>query len=233
MISVELILLGIYALLNVGISYSVFFKWEDKRVLVHIKTIFIVLMMPYHFVLKFIKTLIKSGKQEHVAYLFVYYMLSALIVFFSYIVLVGCIARASVNEAFNGVIGFVLVCILIAIFFLCGKLFAYVSTKQLIKGVQKIEIKKQSKVNWRKTLNNKEHRDERKHKFEEEWSIVKRELSYTRIYFYIILTIFILWIPKESGSISELLSNQFMGITTIAALGREAKGQIEKADDIR
>lgn len=31
-----------------------------------------------------------------------------------------------------------------------------------------------------------------------------------------------LWIPKEDGSLQELLINQFLGITTIAALAREA-----------
>ena len=88
--------------------------------------------------------------------------------------------------------------------------------------MQKAKIKKTSKVNWKGTLNDSDHKKEREDIFVEEWDIVKKELEYSKIYFYIILVVLVLWIPKEDGSLQELLINQFLGITTIAALAREA-----------
>lgn len=38
---------------------------------------------------------------------------------------------------------------------------------------------------------------------------------------------FVLCIPKEDGSLTELLVNQYLGVATIAALGREVKGKMK------
>lgn len=100
-----------------------------------------------------------------------------------------------------------------------------------IRREQKEQIKGISKVNWRGTMKDEDHRQARKNKFNCEWNIIKKELEYTRIYVYIILTILVLLIPKESGSLTEMFVNQFLGITTIAALAREAKAK-RKDDDL-
>ena len=97
----------------------------------------------------------------------------------------------------------------------------------MIRSTQRIEIRSKSKNNWRRTLNDVNHKQAREIKFREEWMIVKAELEYTRIYFYIVLMLLVLWIPKELGSLSEQYANQFYGIITIAALAREAKAKKE------
>ena len=61
--------------------------------------------------------------------------------------------------------------------------------------------------------------------------IIVSKFSLYFIIFYIILTILVLWIPKRSGSLTEMFVNQFLGITTIAALAREAKAK-RKDDDL-
>lgn len=180
------------------------------------------LMLPYHIGIKLIKSFLKDTRQEHVSQFFPYYLISLFIVMFTYIFMIKLIAGWKIDDAYNWVAGFMVVFVLLKEFFWCGKFFAYLSTKSVIKSVQKAKIKKMSKVNWRGIMNDELHKQERRDKFEEEWVVVKEELEYTEIYFYIILTVLVLWIPKESGSLSELLSNQFFGITTIAALAREA-----------
>lgn len=97
----------------------------------------------------------------------------------------------------------------------------------MIKSLQRTEVKRTAKINWRGVMKDDEHKKARQDKVEHEWSIVKEELEYTEIYFYIFLTILVLWIPKKAGSLSELLANQFLGITTITALAREAKAKTE------
>jgi len=224
-IALEFMVLGVYALLHASIFYSVYDEWGNHGLLKIIKIILILLMIPYHICLKTIKSFIKDKRQEHVIHLFPYYFISLQITLCLYIFMVKFIVKWKIDKVYNEIVGFVVVFILIKTFFLCGKGFAYLSTKALIKSMQKAEVKRSSKDNWRKKMKDDTHRKERYEKSQREWSIVKEELEYTKIYFYIFLTVLILWIPKESGSINELLSNQFMGITTIAALARETRCQ--------
>lgn len=221
-IGLELIVVGIYALLYVIIFYSERGNWKKHWLLKVVRGFVLFLMLPYHIGIKLIKSFLKDTRQEHVSQFFPYYLISLFIVMFTYIFMIKLIAGWKIDDAYNWVAGFMVVFVLLKEFFWCGKFFAYLSTKSVIKSVQKAKIKKMSKVNWRGIMNDELHKQERRDKFEEEWVVVKEELEYTEIYFYIILTVLVLWIPKESGSLSELLSNQFFGITTIAALAREA-----------
>lgn len=224
----ELVILGIYALLHVFIFYCVRGRWREKGLVKIGKEILIFLMLPYHLCIKGIKAFIRDKRQEHVIHLFPYYLISLLFVSISFVIIGRIISNIGISEVYDEFVGFILVCLFIFEFFLWGKIFAYFLTKSVIKSVQKTEVKRTSKNNWRGTLNNEDHKKERHDKFKEEWEIVKKELEYTKIYFYIILTILVLWIPKEDGSLTALLVNQFLGITTIAALAREAKS---KKDD--
>lgn len=228
-IGFELIILGIYALLHTFIFYCVQGCWKGKCLVKIIKEIFVFLMLPYYLCIKGIKAFIKDKRQEHVMHLFPYYLISLFIVMISFAFVVCIISGLGISEANNEFVGFIIVCCLIFEFFGCGKIFAYFLTKSVIKSVQRAEVKSTSKINWRKTFNDGNHKKERRDKFKKEWEIVKKELEYTKIYFYIILTVLVLWIPKEDGSLTELLVNQFLGITTIAALAREAKAK--KAED--
>ena len=224
--SVELIVLGIYSLLYACIFYSIKNKWKIGKAIV------ICLMMPYHICIKRIKAFIKDSRQEHVSYLLSYYLIGLFIVLATYIFLTGIIARLRFDEGYNWTIGFVVVFILIREFLVCGRVFAYLSTRQLVCSVQKYEIKKISKINWRGVYKDDVHKQERADRIKAEWAIVKEELKYSRIYFYIILTVLVLCMPKESGTISELLSNQFIGITTVAALIRETKNEKQKEEKL-
>lgn len=226
-IGFELIIAGIYALLYVLVFYSERGEWKKHWFLKIIRGLVFLLMLPYHIGIKLIKSFLKDTRQEHVSQFFPYYLISLFIVIFTYIFMIKLIAGWGLDEAYNGIAGFIVVLVLLKEFFWCGKLFAYLSTKSVIMSVQRAEVKRTSKVNWRGTMKDELHKQERYDNFEKEWVVVKEELEYTEIYFYIILTVLVLWIPKESGSLSELLSNQFFGITTIAALAREVKSKKE------
>lgn len=226
-IGFELIVLGTFALLLTFIFYCVQGRWREKRFIKIIKEIFIFLMLPYYLCIKWIKNFIKDKRQEHVTHLFPYYLISLFIVAFLFAFVVGTLYEIGIRVVYNEFVGFIIVCCLIFTFFGCGKFFAYFLTKSIIKSVQRAEVKTTSRTNWRKTFNDEVHKKERQAKFEKEWEIVKKELGYTKIYIYIILTVLVLLIPKKNGSLTELLVNQFLGITAIAALAREAKDKTE------
>ncbi len=226
-LSFELIILGVYALLHTGIFCCVKGNRKEKRLVVVIREVCICLMFPYHLCIKALKTIIRGGRQEHVAGLFSYYLFSLLIVMVSFVTILQIISNCQLSMIFDEFIGFLIVCFLVNEFFICGRVFLYFSTRSVIKSVEKAELKRNSKVNWRETLNNETHKKNRKIKLDKEWKKIKEELWYTEIYFYIILTVFVLCIPKEDGSLTELLVNQYLGVATIAALGREVKGKMK------
>lgn len=224
-IALELIILGAFALLHTFIFCCEQACRQEKYLVKVIKEIFILLMFPYYLCIKWIKAFIKDKRQGHITYLLPDYLLSVFIVIISFAVVVDIIAGVGKSEEINEFLGFIIVFGLIIEFWGCGKVLARFSTKSMIKSVQKAEVKRMSKLNWRVLFNDAEHKKGRKEQFEKEWEIVKKELEYTEIYFYILLTVFVLWLPKEAGSLTELLVNQFLGITTIAALAREAKAK--------
>lgn len=224
----ESVALGIYALLHAFIFYCVRGRWREKSLVKVGKEILVILMLPYHLCIKGIKAFIRDKRQGHVIYLFPYYMLSLIIVSILVIIIGEFISNIEISEVYYEFVSFIIVCLFIFGFLGLGKGFAYLLTKSVIKSVQKTEIKRISKINWRGTLNNETHKKERDDKFNEEWKIVKNELQYTELYFYIILALFVLWIPIEDGTFTTLLVDQFWGITTIAALAREVKS---KKDD--
>lgn len=225
-LSFELIILGGYALLHAFIFCFLKADLKEKRILIVIRESCICLMFPYHLGIKALKTIIRGGRQEHIAGLFSYYMLSLFIVMVSFVLILQIVSSWKPSESFDDLIGFIIVFFLINEFFICGRMFLYYSTKSVIRSVEKAELKRNSKENWRRTLNNSDHKKSRKIKLDKEWEMIKNELGYTELYFYIILTVFVLCIPKENGSLTELLVNQYLGIATIAALGREVKGKM-------
>lgn len=218
-----LIILGIYALLYAFIFICMYGKWSKYWWGRKLKGVLVFLMFPYHVCIKKVKEFIKENRQAHVTYLFPYYLISLLIVLFSYIFLVNVIPKLEFFKGYDELVAFVIVFLLVVEFFGIGKIFSFLLTKSLIWSIQKHKIKSESKVKWRDAM--RQHKQVRKEMFDEEWKIVKEELEYSEIYFYIILNIVILILPKVDGSLGELLSTQLVGITTIAALGREAKSK--------
>ena len=174
-IGTELVILGIYALLHVFIFYCVRGRWKENGLIKVEKEILIILMLPYHLCIKGIKAFIRDKRQEHVIYLFPYYLISLLFVSISFVIIGRIISNIGIGEVYDEFVGFILVCLFIFEFFLWGKIFAYFLTKLVIKSVQRTEVKRTSKNNWRGTLNNEAHKKERHDKFKEEWEIVKNE----------------------------------------------------------
>lgn len=224
-IGIELIILGTYPLLVTFLFYCEQERWGEWRLVRGIEVILILFMLPYHLCMKGIKAFLKDKRQEHVVHILPYYFFSFLAVVVSFVAIVSFVSARGISDVYNECFTFFTVCFLIFEFFGLGKLFAYCITKITIKSVQKYEVKRISKINWRRTLNNEAHKKERRDRLKKEWEIVEKELEYTRIYFYIGFTVLVLCIPKTEGSMSELYINQFMGITAIAALAREAKGK--------
>lgn len=224
-IGIELLILGVYALGYGCLLLCVQEEVSERKVAKIGKEFLVCLLSLYYVCIKIAKKLIKDNRQEHVIYLLPYYCISIFIVLFLFVFVAQFISCLGLSKSYDEVLGFIIVIILVAVFLGLNKGFAYFSTKSLIKSIQKAEVKRTSKVNWRGTLNNSEHKKERKSKFEEEWEIVKEELEYSKIYFYMLLTALILCMPREEGTLMSLLTNQFMGITTIAALGREARAK--------
>lgn len=141
-ISMELIVLGIYALLHAILSCSEHYGWEECRLTRVLRLCVIILIFPYHLCIKTIKRFIKNIRQEHVTHLFPYYLISAIIVMFTYILIINIIAGLKFDEMFNEVIAFGIVLTLLKEFFWVGEKFAYHITKSIIKSVQKAKIKK-------------------------------------------------------------------------------------------
>ena len=131
-------------------------------------------------------------------------------------------------SAYADFVAFMVVVLLIWEFFGLGHFFAFLGTKSVIRSVHKGKIKKVSKKNWRGTMKNPVHKQAQRESFEKEWSIVKEELQYTKIYFYVLFNILVLCIPKGNSEWIKLFFNQFIGITSIAALLREVKSKIEE-----
>lgn len=222
---IVLLFLGVYALVYSCLLFCMQEEVSERKLAKKGKEFLICLMFPYHICIKGAKKLIKDNRQEHVIYLLPYYCISIFIVLFLFVFVAQFISCLGLSKSYDEVLGFIIVIVLVTVFWGMNKGFAYLSTKSLIWSVQKAKVKRTSKGNWRGTLNNSEHKKERKSKFEEEWKTVKKELEYSKIYFYMLLTILIICMPREEGSLMSLLKNQFMGITTIAALWREVRAK--------
>lgn len=218
-----LMVLGTYALLYAFIFFCVYGKCSKYWWVKILKGFFVFLMFPYHVCIKNVKKIIKESKQAHVTYLFPYYLLSLLFVLFSFVFLVKVIPKIEIIKGYDELTAFIIAFFLVVEFFEVGKFFSFLLTKSLVWSIQKYKIKSESKEKWRDAM--KQHKQVRQDMFDEEWKIVKEELEYSEIYFYMILNIVILILPKAEGGLGELLATQLVGITTIAALGREAKSK--------
>lgn len=229
----ELIVLGIYALLYVFIFGCENGRRREYSYVKIIKKILILLILPYHLCMKGISALIKISRQEHVINLLPYYMISLLMVMCPFILIVryGCIYQIF-DTYWAPAWGLAIVALLIVLFFSFGKGLAWLVTKWVIWSVQKAEVKKISTKNIKETLKNKEHKAMRREKLKTEWKLIKKELEYTKIYFYILLTFLVLIIPKQDGTVTAMLVNQFLGIMTITALGREVRSKYDCIENV-
>lgn len=223
-IGVEFLVLGIYGLLS---SCVLFIQIKEKKHIweIWICNMSIALMLPYHMFSKLLNKILKDSGQKHVAYLYPYYLISLLLTLLTAIILIYSWEIYYNIPPFNNIIGLVMAFFFINEYLLFGKKFAKWLIKLEVDKVQIDEIREKSMINWYRTFKDPIHKKNRQSRFKEEWKTVELELEYTKIYFYIILTVLVLCIPKSNSNI-DIIVNQFMGVMTITALGREVRAKI-------
>lgn len=224
-IGVEFLVLGIYGLLS---SCVLFIQIKEKKHIweIWICNLSIALMLPYRMFSKLLNKILKDSRQKHVAYLYPYYLISLLLTLLTAIILIYSWEIYYNISQFNNIIGLVMAFFFINEYLLLGKKFAKWLIKLEVDKVQIDEIREKSMINWYRTFKDPIHKKNRQSRFKEEWKTVELELEYTKIYFYIILTVLVLCIPKSNSNI-DIILNQFMGVVTITALGREVKAKID------
>lgn len=223
-IGVEFLVLGIYGLLS---SCVLFIQIKEKKHIweIWICNLSIALMLPYRMFSKLLNKILKDSEQKHVAYLYPYYLISLLLTLLTAIILIYSWEIYYNILPFNNIIGLVMAFFFINEYLLFGKKFAKWLIKLEVDKVQIDEIREISMINWYRTFKDPIHKKNRQSRFKEEWKTVELELEYTKIYFYIILTVLVLCIPKSNSNI-DIILNQFMGVMTITALGREVRAKI-------
>lgn len=122
----------------------------------------------------------------------------------------------------------ILVVLIILTFFYLSKIMICELERLYIYLEEKRIVKSKSKINYRKTLNDNLHLEQRQKKYAKRMTIINRELDYSRIYFYLIVNIILLCIHIDPSDIyGTLFKNTFLGVTTLAALIREVQSRYE------
>ncbi|MFR1024749.1 MAG: hypothetical protein ACLSFF_17915 [Roseburia intestinalis] len=88
-------------------------------------------------------------------------------------------------------------------------------------------MKRESKNNWRGTMKDELYRNERKENMRKEWEVVRAEIQYSKLYFYILLNVIILCSPIGENEFLRLIVNEIVGVTTLAALAREVRSSMK------
>lgn len=233
--SFELIILGQYSVLygiiaQLGSNDNRY----QKKSCYFILTVALALMLPYHLIIRFINKLLNLVRQKHVAYLFPYYLLSifAVLLLFSIAAIkvptlkefVDLRLKIKLNDE---AIAFIIVFVSICLYFKITELFAWLSTRSVVRSVQKSRLKRESKNNWRGTMKDELYRNERKENMRKEWEVVRAEIQYSKLYFYILLNVIILCSPIGENEFLRLIVNEIVGVTTLAALAREVRSSMK------
>ena len=71
--------------------------------------------------------------------------------------------------------------------------------------MQKSRLKRESKNNWRGTMKDELYRNERKENMRKEWEVVRAEIQYSNLYFYILLNVIIYVVLLEKTSFCDSL----------------------------
>ena len=124
-------------------------------------------------------------------------------------------------------IAFIIVFVSICLYFKITELCAWLSTRSVVRSVQKSRLKRESKNNWRVTMKDELYRNERKENMRKEWEVVRAEIQYSKLYFYILLNVIILCSPIGENEFLRLIVNEIVGVTTLAALAREVRSSMK------
>lgn len=230
-LAIELFLIGMYAIFYSGLFFIELKIIESENsgkkgqvILKILVQVLLVLISPYYYCAKFLKNIIKNIRQQHVMQLLPNYLISLLAVLF-FLVVIYSSDKYLIKIKYLEGICFALDLVLLAIFYGSGKILSKAMLKSIIRSTQKYEIKRVSKNNWRNVFKDEIHRKERKDRFNKEWKRVEEELEYTKIYFYIVLSILLLCFPKNDSKVIQIMMEQFLGIISIAALSREVRSK--------
>ena len=146
------------------------------------------------------------------AYLFPYYLLSifAVLLLFSIAAIkvptlkefVDLRLKIKLNDE---AIAFIIVFVSICLYFKITELCAWLSTRSVVRSVQKSRLKRESKNNWRGTMKDELYRNERKENMRKEWEVVRAEIQYSKLYFYILLNVIIYVVLLEKTSFCDSL----------------------------
>lgn len=238
-LAIELFLIGMYAIFYSGLFFFELKIIESENsgkkgqvILKILVQVLLVLISPYYYCAKFLKNIIKNIRQQHVMQLLPNYLISLLAVLF-FLVVIYSSDKYLIKIKYLEGICFALDLVLLAIFYGSGKILSKVMLKSIIRSTQKYEIKRVSKNNWRDAFKDEIHRKARKDRFNKEWKKVEEELEYTKIYFYMALSILLLCFPKNDSKVIQIMMEQFLGIISIAALSREVHSKKENEKSAR
>lgn len=222
-IGTELLVLGVYALLHVTITLS---EHSRCKLVKMIQSVAVTLIMPYYVCIDGLKRLMKDTRQEHVAFFLPFYLVSLLVVAITFVCGLKVLAEWKFVYSYIEMATLIMVLLLVIEFLALGKGFVRLFWKWVTRSERLDMINAVNKQNSNGVKINDEWEEMLKDKGRYEWKYIKDELEYTKIYIYIMLVIMVLCIPKDN-ILLELMSNQLLGITTIAALGREVKGKMK------
>lgn len=222
-IGLVLIILGVYAVMYSFLFIVINSEHKDCFFVRSISFIPFLVMITYHGCIKMIKTFIRDIRQQHVTKYIPYYLLFLSVVLIMMSIVLNLVSKREINREYAEAIGFVIVCASIGVFWILVYICAYFFNKFEFWLKDILNYKNITKINYQHMVN--QSKEIRKNDAKKEWETIKGELKLTSIYLYIFAIVIVLLLPKEDEIIA-LLSNQFLGIATITALVREARGKL-------
>lgn len=205
-------------------------KREEKQYWWWLKILFI-LIFPLLLLKRLIAYILREARQEVIATYIPEIFLSLL----TSLILFGIIGQfilkygiMMVEKTFyvdvtDEFIALLMVVILVASFFMTSKAVVHISIKLYIRQLKKIELKKKSKKNISGTMKREDINREISIKYEELKKEADIELKYSELYFFVIVNVILLSLHlSDDGIYTKMFINAFMGVTTLAALFREA-----------
>lgn len=222
-VGLVLIIIGVYAAIYSFLFLVLHSRHKDNFLVRLLSFISFLVMIIYHGCIKIIKNLIKDIRQGHVTKYIPYYLFFLYVILILMSIVLNLVSKREINREYTESIGFLIVCASIGVFRILEYIFAYLFNKFDFWLNDIVKYKNITKINYRYLVN--QSKEIRKIDAKKEWETIKEELKLTSIYLYIFAIVIVLLLPKEDEIIA-LLSNQFLGIATITALAREARGKL-------
>lgn len=200
-------------------------KSRARKVFFYLKYLALTLLSLFNIFKKCVDYVLNIKKQKNIAENFpimfvgLIFSLYCNLIFLSVLKSLDAFLKNQYNIILNNeLIAFILVFFSILCCFKMCKLFVIISIMCEVFAEQKSKLRKN-----KDEIEKKQLCAERKEIFEYKWEIIKEEVEYTKLYFYIFVTFVILCAPIGDDKDLKLFADTFLGITTLAALARETK----------